>query len=262
MLRFLNPSRSASSLYAAVAALLLCLMAPAPPAHADHVFPVFVDTDSTINSVINADVIAVGSATVNLVDGGTIGRSLGATETSTLNVSGGTIGVNLVAFDTSKINLSGGTVGGVIGLEDPGTRLNVFGSGLRLSPPQTDQIGQFVLLTGTLADGTPISKPVYLLSGAQVSQITLHNTDPFLDLREDVEALGAAGVLNAGNTNALLVKLDAAQAALARGSDEAARGSLGAFINQVNAFVRTGKLTAAQGTALTAAAQAILDSLD
>ncbi len=86
-------------------------------------------------------------------------------------------------------------------------------------------------------------------------------TDPFAALRAKVVALGTSGVLNAGNTNALLVKLNAAEAAVARGNKQAAAGALGAFINQVNAFVRTGKLTAAQGTPLLEGAQAILGGI-
>jgi hypothetical protein len=74
----------------------------------------------------------------------------------------------------------------------------------------------------------------------------------------DVDALVAAGVLKAGEGNALKAKLNAARADLARGSLEAARGSLGAFINQVQAFVNSGRLTSEQGAALIEEAQAIL----
>jgi pullulanase-type alpha-1,6-glucosidase len=74
----------------------------------------------------------------------------------------------------------------------------------------------------------------------------------------DVDALVAAGVLNAGEGNALKAKLDAARADLARGSLEAARGSLGAFIHQVQAFVNSRRLTPEQGAALIEEAQAIL----
>ena len=276
MLRFFHAPRSASSLYVALAALLLCLLAPARPASA-----LTISTNETISTLINDNVRVVasptGSPTVNLVDGGTIGgyllaqdastvnvsggtigSSLSASNASTVNVSGGTIGSDLYAFDTSTVNLSGGTIGGDLYAFGPDARLNVFGSNLSLSEPQTDGSGDtFVLLSGTLADGTPISNRVFLF-GAQVSQIVL---DPFTPLRAQVEALFADGTLNQGNTNALLVKLDAAQAALARGNDEAAAGALGAFINQVEAFVRSGRLSPAQGRALAAPARAIRDGI-
>ena len=349
MLRFLNPSRSASSLYAALAALLLCLLAPARPASA-----LIVSTNQTIsalNSPINDNVYVVtsptGSPTVNLVDGGTITgflfvqdtstlnvsggniegfvetfdtstvnlsggtiggnllvqnsstlnvsggtiggtlaaydastvnvsggniggalfayhtstvnvsggnitRSLFAYHTSTLNVSGGNIQSNLGAYDTSTVNLSGGTIAGDLGVIGPNARLNVFGTGLSLTNG---------VLSGTLADGTPISERVYLLDGAQLSQITLIEVDPFDVLREDVEALGTSGVLNAGNANALLVKLDAAQTALAAGDTAGARDALTGFVNKVNALVRTGKLSAEQGAPLLEAARALLGGI-
>ncbi|HSU17623.1 DNA/RNA non-specific endonuclease [Longimicrobium sp.] len=64
---------------------------------------------------------------------------------------------------------------------------------------------------------------------------------------------GAAASANA--------KLRAAGASLARGEIDAARGQLGAFINEVQAAVQSGRLSQAQGDALVAAAQRILDSI-
>lgn len=57
---------------------------------------------------------------------------------------------------------------------------------------------------------------------------------------------------------ALLAKLDAALAALAAGDPATARTKLQDFINQVNAFVQTGRLTTAQGQPLTDAASDII----
>jgi hypothetical protein len=75
--------------------------------------------------------------------------------------------------------VSGGTIGGVLGIFGPNERLNVVGTGLSLPEPMLDEFGRmFVVLTGTLADGTPINKTVFLVDGAQISQITLIGTDP------------------------------------------------------------------------------------
>jgi DNA/RNA endonuclease G (NUC1) len=69
------------------------------------------------------------------------------------------------------------------------------------------------------------------------------------------------GMLDGGNANALNAKLRAATAALARGQDGAAVNQLGAFMNQVQALVQSGRLSAADGSVLTAAAQRIVTSI-
>jgi len=68
------------------------------------------------------------------------------------------------------------------------------------------------------------------------------------------------GVANGGTANSLNAKLRAASASLDRGNTEAATGQLGAFINEVEAMVQSGRLTQAQGNALIAAARLILAS--
>lgn len=78
-----------------------------------------------------------------------------------------------------------------------------------------------------------------------------------------VNALAAqvATLTSGGTENALNAKLRAAGASLERGNAESARGQLGAFVNQVEALVASGRLTAAQGEALTDAANRILRSI-
>jgi large repetitive protein len=70
------------------------------------------------------------------------------------------------------------------------------------------------------------------------------------------------GMVSGGAANSLDAKLRAASASLDRGNTAAATGQLGAFINEVQAMVQSGRLTPAQGDALVAAAQRILDSID
>ncbi len=77
-------------------------------------------------------------------------------------------------------------------------------------------------------------------------------------LRDDVDALEREGTLGSGNARALSAKLDAALAAVAQGGINAARGQMGAFVNQCEAFERSGRLTAAQAQALIAEAREIL----
>ncbi|WP_412062795.1 FIMAH domain-containing protein [Rubrivirga sp. IMCC45206] len=74
------------------------------------------------------------------------------------------------------------------------------------------------------------------------------------DIMAAVEALGS---LNQGQKNALTSKLRNVIAKLERGKERPAMNQLGAFVNQVEAFVRSGRLTAAEGDPLLAAAEAI-----
>lgn len=64
--------------------------------------------------------------------------------------------------------------------------------------------------------------------------------------------------LNQGQRNSLLSKLEAAQQSLERGNRNAARGQLNAFINEVQALQRSGRLDAATADLLIAQAQAII----
>ncbi|MES2463543.1 MAG: hypothetical protein V4671_23465 [Armatimonadota bacterium] len=274
------------------AALLLCLMVLGQPARAQGFY-----SDATIDYAINNRVSVYGSSTVSLVSGGSITEDLAASDTSTVNISGGSVTGGLVAYNsstinissgslagdlfaygTSTINISGGSLGGELYINGGkvilsggslGTdlyinnfgTLDVYGTGLSLTGPFGPQYSlPYYTLSGTLADGTAINKPVYL-NGVPLSQVVLHNTDPLVVLKSQVQALADAGALSKGNTNALLTKLSAAQSAAAAGDTAAERDALTGFINQVKSFIRTGKLTQAQGTALTTAAQAILGSL-
>ena len=61
--------------------------------------------------------------------------------------------------------------------------------------------------------------------------------------------------------SALTTKLNAAVQQLGRGNNTAAKGQLGAFINQVNALVNSNRLTLAQAQTLIDAANAVIASL-
>jgi predicted outer membrane repeat protein len=67
--------------------------------------------------------------------------------------------------------------------------------------------------------------------------------------------------LSGGNADALLTKLNGAISDLAAGNVNGAKGKLGAFKNQVNAFVNSRRLTKAQADALTAMVDAVLAKL-
>lgn len=71
--------------------------------------------------------------------------------------------------------------------------------------------------------------------------------DQIAALIAEINALVAEGALAPNKANPLLTKLDHVADKLDRGQTNAACGQLGAFINQVNAYIGNGTLTAAQG---------------
>jgi len=78
---------------------------------------------------------------------------------------------------------------------------------------------------------------------------------------ETVDALLVQGAISAGQASALSAKLDSAADKLASGADQAAKGKLEAFVLQVEAMLRSNRISEKDGRALIDAAQAILDSL-
>jgi N-formylglutamate amidohydrolase len=76
-----------------------------------------------------------------------------------------------------------------------------------------------------------------------------------------VTALVDRGVVAAGTGNSLQAKLDAAARQIERDNANAAGGQLGAFVNEVEAMARTGRLPAADAAALTTLAQRIVRSM-
>jgi hypothetical protein len=76
-------------------------------------------------------------------------------------------------------------------------------------------------------------------------------------LIDEIEALREAGVLNDGQANSLIVKLESAIKNLDKGKAKTALNNLNAFMNQVQAFIKGGVLTPEEGQSLNAAAEAI-----
>jgi hypothetical protein len=63
--------------------------------------------------------------------------------------------------------------------------------------------------------------------------------------------------LNKGQMNSLIVKLEAASASAARGDTKAAHNQMSAFLNEIRAYVKTGKVTYGEQTILTGAIHAV-----
>jgi pullulanase-type alpha-1,6-glucosidase len=107
--------------------------------------------------------------------------------------------------------------------------------------------------------------------GTSTFSVPARTTAVFVDKRsaedqiglviDDIDALVDAGVLNAGQGNALTVKLENVLAKLEKGQTTTAVNQLAAFINQVEDFVAEGILTPEQGAALITAVEDIIDFL-
>ncbi len=80
-------------------------------------------------------------------------------------------------------------------------------------------------------------------------------------IKGEVNALITQGVLNKGQGNALTTKLDGALAKLERGNTKAAANQLHAFVNQVNAFRKSKKLSSDQAKSLVDKANAVITQL-
>ena len=77
-----------------------------------------------------------------------------------------------------------------------------------------------------------------------------------------VRSVAVTNGLNGGQTNSLVSKLENTIKSLQKCNTNPAVNRLGAFINEVEAYVGSGKLTAADGSDLIAAAQAIIDAIN
>ncbi|MBL8341745.1 MAG: hypothetical protein JNL30_09785 [Rubrivivax sp.] len=80
-------------------------------------------------------------------------------------------------------------------------------------------------------------------------------------LIEAIEALAASGVLGHGSATALVAKLRAAAAQIDKGNVRPAINQLDAFVNEVQALMASGRLTAAHGQPLIDEARRIIASL-
>jgi hypothetical protein len=77
-------------------------------------------------------------------------------------------------------------------------------------------------------------------------------------LATEIAALVSSGHIPVNVASSLLASLDAATASLAAGNTKAAKGQINAFINKVNAALRSRRLDSSTADALVSAAEAIL----
>lgn len=85
--------------------------------------------------------------------------------------------------------------------------------------------------------------------------------DPIEELKGAVDELVDSGALNGGQANALLVKIETAEKKM-ESKPNAAINALNAFINQVEAFARTGRLSEEEATELIGIAEQLIAELE
>lgn len=117
-------------------------------------------------------------------------------------------------------------------------------------------------IAGAVSVGVPGGDTGSLQTPYSFSFTTITIVQMIENLKADVEALRDSGVLNKGQANSLLVKLDNALDKLNRGQDNAAANQLNAFINQVESFVASGVLPAATGQSLIDQAEVIIAAIE
>jgi hypothetical protein len=123
--------------------------------------------------------------------------------------------------------------------------------------PADDLPAHFSLLFG-LNGAVPLDKIDFVNATIQVESPSTQ--DQIVLLIDQVNALVGSGVLNEGNGNALISKLDNALNSFNSSNNTAGVNQIDAFIQQVNDFLNSGKLTSAQAQSLTDAANEIIDS--
>jgi hypothetical protein len=126
-----------------------------------------------------------------------------------------------------------------------GTEVNIWGNGAGNPNSYWAFAGSSYVLTSNDAAFTLATTP------AQIIGV----------LQDVVQALADDGANLPAGGNSLQAKLDAALAAVGRGNTKAAAGSLNAFINQVEALISSGRLTAVEGQSLIDQATAAIGAL-
>ncbi len=134
----------------------------------------------------------------------------------------------------------------------------IAGGSIELHPVQATSVEPVVRTATYDAASGAFNVParttaVFLVERPVVEQIDF--------LEDQVNALEDDDSLNRGQARALKAKLRAAKRSVLRGKPKTAANQIGAFINQVQAFVSGGVLSAEEGEALLASAETTLESL-
>jgi probable HAF family extracellular repeat protein len=174
------------------------------------------------------------------IDLGTLGGTYSFA--TALNDAGQVVGVSSVAGDSGQRAFSWTQAGGTLELPTLGGR-----DSSAIAVNQRGQIAGSSQTAGIDPETHAVlwSAPQSLVGG----------------LMEAIQELLDAGVINGGNANALISKLEGAIAQLDKGNVDPAVNKIEAFINEVEALIRSGRLTSEQGQPLIDTARLIIESL-
>jgi endonuclease G len=196
----------------------------------------------------------------------TVTDAYGAASTATVAVSVSNVAPTLAPLPSATL-LPGETFSGFGSFEDPGAdswSVTVdYGDGALAPAPLLGRLfalEHLYLVPGTWTVTVTVDDGDGGTTTGTTRVVVLTQAQAVANLESEVRArLG--GATPPGALRSLLAKLEAARRQLERGAHGAAAGPLGAFVHEVEARGRTGRLAPADADALTAAAQRILRSL-
>lgn len=214
------------------------------------------------------------SPTHSYADNGVFQVTLTVTDPSGLSsaaVSSATIGNVAPSVDpvAGATILQGEQYTSAGGFTDPGSDIWTasvdYGDGSGLQPlllvDKTFVLSHTYAVPGTYQVNATVSDDDGGSDVGQASVVVQSSQEAIGALSTSLRDLVAAGVLSAGNANALGAKLRAALVQLDAGNTTAAANQLRAFINQVNSLVSEGMLPLLQGRALVDAAMRIIRAI-
>ncbi len=119
-------------------------------------------------------------------------------------------------------------------------------------------VGSGQTLTTTF---TPNDAVNYTTASASVQINVLTPVQKNQQIITFIQGLVTSGKLNNGQANSLIVKLNDVTKKINDGNTQAATNQLNAFINEVNADIKTGKLSSTDGQTLIDGANAVINAI-
>jgi hypothetical protein len=203
------------------------------------------------------------AVTLRATDDGSMSDTATVTVTGTnvrptATITGVSATVPLVITPQETINFAGS-------YSDPGaldTHISRWNFGDATSSSANHAASGSGALSASHAYGAPGTYHVTLTvtdddGGAGVATATVVVQTPQQALTSIESYVRGIKTLNKGQINSLIAKLEAASASAARGDNTASHNQMSAFLNEVRADLKTGNITTAEQTTLTAAIHAV-----
>jgi hypothetical protein len=209
------------------------------------------DGDPFVLSLSPSGPYGLGSTSVTLTVMDNHGASNSCSATVTVN---DTTAPSVTCPGNISTNIPSGQTAAVVNYPPPTASDNCSAPAVVCDPPSGSSFPLGVTnVTCTATDGSDNT-------GTCSFTVTVNGSVEGLTIAQLIEQVQATD-LGSGLKNALIVKLHAAQASLGRDRDNAAVNQIEAFIHQVRALERTGRLDETTAEALIAAARTIIGSI-